>query len=963
MARSNRPHRPRRPRAVEDVHARFRELGLDDHAMREPFVAELRQRGYRARAAWRYAGNLSQENVCELFNDLSNSDTMKPSRISEYETWPGGNGADGQRPKGVRPTAEVLKKLATIYGTTWDQLVDLADLAHMTAAEQREYREAVLLRSADPAAVLVGDLPPEVPAFTGREEAKAELHKRVSAHVEHGGVAVHVIDGPPGVGKTALARYAVSAFYKHYPDGTIWVDLLGYTPGREPAEPTDLLEWLLRQIKVPPTAIAADAGRRAQQWRQAMASRRALIVFDNAADSAQVKDLLPQARGCFVLITSRKRLTGLSGSGPVHPYHLDGMRLGEAEQLLVRLANLRDGYDRAAVRQISETSGGLPLALKLIAGQIAHHGTTMLADSAADFASLAAEIRGTPVGATPNESAAEHILERFAAEDESVGAAFELSYQRLREPVLQHAVRLLGWFPGTEITAQTYAWMADVSESSAKLLILKLCEAGFLDPLPEPGDGAQPEPSGPRYRMHDMLRLGAQLHAEREGAVAERAALVGRLIDHSLAVARTVNAIRPFHTVGVRPTPNPPEEAARARTWLTREQELLLGCLEITAPTAQATELARLTAAHLCGLGFWEVAERLYGRALGIARDIGDRPGQAWALLGLGRMARMRGAHVQADEAFLEVRDIADELGDLRCLAEVQCERGHSAWITGEHADARHHFNEALRIACEIGYRPAQCDALDGLGRAGRMACDYTAAERWSQEALSIAIELADPERVGTVQWGYAEAVRLHGNHDAARQHYVYALHIARSINHVKLEGDALRGLGHLDRLDGNPKSAQQHLASALDKARRIQDQYGEGWALWGLGNLARAAGNLEQARNNFEYALQLAREIRDPLGKVDALRGLGHVERELSIRDPARFALAEGYYRDSIEVAQQIGDRRGRADALRGLGRLAARHGRIDEARGYLSTARELYERIGIPLAELVGEQLRGLG
>ncbi|MBF6172964.1 tetratricopeptide repeat protein [Nocardia blacklockiae] len=929
---------------MEDVYTRFRELGLSDREMRRPFVDELRQRGIRARAAWRYANNYSQENVCDLFNDLSNSDTMKPSRISEYETWPG----DGPKPKGVRPTAEVLRKLATVYGTTWDQLVDLADLDYMTPAEQREYRAAVAEHDADPAAVLVGDLPPEVTAFTGREDAKNELQQRISAH-ERGGVAVHVIDGPPGVGKTALARYAVSAFAKHYPDGTIWADLLGYTPGRDPADPADLLEWLLLQINVPPTAIAADVGRRARQWREAMATRRMLIVLDNAADSAQVKDLLPQARDCFVLVTSRKRLTGLAGSGPVHPYHLDGMPLDEAEQLLVKLANLREGYDHAAVRQISETSGGLPLALKLIAGQIAHHGINMLADSAADFADLAAEIRRTPVGAERPESAAEHILERFSAEDESVGAAFELSYQRLREPALQDAVRLVGWFPGTEITAQTFAWLADVSEASAKLLILKLCEAGFLDPLPVPGDDLPPDPSGPRYRMHDMLRLGAQLHAEREGSVEVRAALIDRLIEHGLAIARGVNAIRPFHTVGVRPVPNSPDESARARRWLSQEQELLVGCLEIARPTPEAAELARLMAAHLCGLGYWEGAERLYGRALSIARTIDDRAGQAWALLGQGRMARMRGAHVQAEQAFLDVCEIADELGDLRCLAEVQCERGHSAWITGEHADARHHFNEALRIACEIGYRPTQCDALDGLGRAGRMACDYRAAERWSQEALSIAIELADPERVGTVQWGYAEAILLHGDLDGARQHYVYALHIARSINHVKLEGDALRGLGYIELETGGTDGARQHLTSALDMARRIQDQYGEGWALSGLARLAQAAGNLELARNNFQYALQLAREVKDPLGKVNALRGLGDIELQLSTRDPARYELAAGYYRDSMEVAQQIGHRRGRADALHGLGRLAAEHGRTDEATGYLATARELYERIDI--------------
>ena len=35
----------------------------------------------------------------------------------------------------ARPTIRTLKTLAAIYGTTWEQLVDLTDLQHMPAAD------------------------------------------------------------------------------------------------------------------------------------------------------------------------------------------------------------------------------------------------------------------------------------------------------------------------------------------------------------------------------------------------------------------------------------------------------------------------------------------------------------------------------------------------------------------------------------------------------------------------------------------------------------------------------------------------------------------------------------------------------------------------------------------------------------------------------------------------------------
>src|ERR1022692_1872445 len=160
-----------------------------------------------------------------------------------------------------------------------------------------------------------GLLPRDVPGFTGREPELA----RITRLAEGRSVAVAVVDGPAGVGKTTLVVQAAHRLLSArpedeplFPDGHLYADLRGCdTTGQLPAEPTEVLEVFLRRLGVGGEEMPLGAEERSGRLREVLASKRALLVLDNAASEAQVRPLLPGAGASLVLITSRPVLAGL----------------------------------------------------------------------------------------------------------------------------------------------------------------------------------------------------------------------------------------------------------------------------------------------------------------------------------------------------------------------------------------------------------------------------------------------------------------------------------------------------------------------------------------------------------------------------------------------------------------------------------------------------------------------------
>jgi hypothetical protein len=220
--------------------------------------------------------------------------------------------------------------------------------------------------TAVPEPVTVHIVLPPIPEFTGRADEIAA----VVAAAEPGRVlAIHAIDGMPGVGKTALATQLWHLLAERFPQ-RFFVDLHAHTPGTGPVQPADALAGLLIAVGVPPADLPESLDQRMAMWRARMADRHAMIVLDNAAGSGQVNPLLPAAPGCLVVVTSRRHLGDLAGFPVGLP--LKELPPHEAAHLFARLAPA-SADTPTDIAELVSLCGHLPLAIRILARLLTKH--------------------------------------------------------------------------------------------------------------------------------------------------------------------------------------------------------------------------------------------------------------------------------------------------------------------------------------------------------------------------------------------------------------------------------------------------------------------------------------------------------------------------------------------------------------------------------------------------------------
>ncbi|MGW5111498.1 tetratricopeptide repeat protein [Nocardia sp. NPDC004123] len=838
----------------------LRAIGLSEHSLIEPLAVELMRRGLRPRIAWRKANGLNQRQAAERFNQIAplvdsnghREPRMKNSRLCEIEKWPARTAeGNGYRP----PALHTLELLALVYNTTWDRLIDIDDLGHLAHEERAAYqslRERLGRNRTGTRQPYATSF--DASTFIGRRGPMEELRRRVDLHFL-GDTRAQLITGVAGVGKTAFARQLVTRFADRFPDGTVWLEMRSHDRDAGSNTAARLLAAGLSQLGARPRPHA-DQGALLRQWHHETTGRRLIVVFDDVLESKQIRPLLPKSASCFVVITSRRPLTGMVR---VNQLELTPLGLDEAEEMLATLGNLGAGHDSAAVRRIVEVAGGLPLPIRLVAGRISRT-PGLLGDLRDELDTLTMLLTLPTAAPRAGHCPAELILDKFSAEDESTRDAFALSYAHLRDEEARRAVRLLGWFPSSTVSADDFAAMAQAEDSAAKRLLQRVFEDGMIDQLTS-------RPGHQRYRMHNLLHLYARCRADAESRAGERGAALGRLLRHYLETANGIGKPRPFDTVPHHPGPdarNPNMAVMQSRLWFEERLETMLACARTAERTSDTARFADLLASQLATLGYFAESRSMFELAGGINHAIGDRAAECDAHFGLGHLLRTMREYARAASCFEYAHQLAADIGDSARTARTLL--WHAAALRHQNScdAARAEVRQVLRIAHSLDDLHLECDALRELGHLHRLTEQYAAGDENYREAHAIALRIGDRYCEGWSVWGLGGIAGVRGRLDDSWALFEQAYRISKEIPDPLLQIDTLRGFGHIHRHRGEFDAARIKYEESRALTRGISDADGEAAAWWALGELERCADNPALALVYLEKARTLCEGI-DP--------------------------------------------------------------------------------------------------
>lgn len=700
----------------------------------------------------------------------------------------------------------------------------------------------------------VSSLPSRPRAFTGRA---AELREIESATAASGERRAVWISGAPGVGKSGLAVEAAHRLRGRFPDGQILVRLNGFTPNVAAMTVSDALTQLLVEQGVPAEQIPDTVGRKATLFQSRLYGTRTLVVLDNAASPDQVRPLLPEAEGCFAIVTSRHM-----GEPDINAHvRLSPLPPGDALAMFQTLTDpFRIRGRSADVAGLVKRCGYLPMPINVAAALFRRHDRWSL----------------------------DHLLGLMDEQGPwREDAAVHASYLQLNDQ-LQQVFRLFGHLPGPDVHVVGAAALIGRDVADTRKLLDDLHEVCLLE-----------EVSPDRYQMLDSVKEFAAQEPPPGDALV-------RLLDFYLVtLTNAVSVAYPFdRTVQPSVERTSPHGLSFTRedealAWITAERDNVMAAIR-HAGTDHAWRLASLI------WRYFNTANRFEDWIEAVASVRADDDyGQAHLLLRLSYANNRLGRHTDALDLARQALPRWSRLGDLAGEADTSCALALAAMPLGIHDEAMRHFETALAKYELCGDLRGQAHALSMLGYLNEQHREYEVALRQQDQAVGmlreighlqglahalnnrganrqhlgmveealpdhveaheLAIELGDDCVAAYALTNIADAHRLAGRLDEAHYHHDLATRSAEQISDTDLRARLLRDRAFTARDGGDPHGAlrlfQELLGVATDTGNRIHQGHGE----IGVARTMHALGRHATAVQHWDAAEAIYAELDQP--------------------------------------------------------------------------------------------------
>lgn len=343
---------------------------------------------------------------------------------------------------GLEPGAELRRLERAILAG------EVADLLEPEASR------AVPVRAAVPRL-----LPADIGDFNGRRDLIGQVRTALCGPRDAGSRAmpIVVIAGRPWLGKTTLAVHVAHALGGEYPDGQLFARLGG---AARPSNAREVLARFLGALGVPGRAVPDSLEERTDMYRNLLSDRRVLVVLDDVAGEQQVAPLLPGGPTCSVIMTSRTRLTALSGATTLSIGPLD---VRESVELLAKtVGQERVDTEAGDIALLADLCAGEPLALRLAADRLKSQPHWPVRDLVVRLSDDRRRLTELSYGGLDLVAMINEIWQRLSP----------LARRLLYRVSLLGDLRLQGWM---------CAPLLDVAEQDAEDALTALLDAGLLD--------------------------------------------------------------------------------------------------------------------------------------------------------------------------------------------------------------------------------------------------------------------------------------------------------------------------------------------------------------------------------------------------------------------------------------------------------------------------------------------------
>ncbi|MEO3805558.1 BTAD domain-containing putative transcriptional regulator [Nonomuraea sp. B1E8] len=690
----------------------------------------------------------------------------------------------------------------------------ITELGLEPGAELRRLHQAVLVKDpvldlTTPAQqVTVGgpytlaEPPADTRTFTARA---AEIHHLRTALGPDGspayGPSITVIDGPGGIGKSALAVHVAHAAAARFTDGVIYINLHGSTPGLDPLTPVQALRHLLRSLGLDGTATSTDPDEAAARYRSLTATCNLLVILDNARDVRQIRPLIPAGPGCRVLITCRDGLATLDNARHLH---LGALNAADAVALLSRLA----GPDRVhaepqAAARIAHLCGGFPLALRIVGARLAAHPGWTLSD-----------LEGRLADATRR-------LDMLEYGELAIRASIAVSHHQLREePTGRDAAHLLPLLGLLDLPAYTPAATAALTgwpHHRAEAALERLRDARLLELGPD------------RYQFHDLVGLYARERAHQDLSEEKRAVAVRRVLHHYLTTVWMAGTVF--------------------------DRDAILRC---------PVELPDISFGGLAEAGQWMQDERDNLLAVAQQGLAGPDPATAIGLvIGLHWPFCYQGWHTQLGEVYAYAIEVADRIGAWEDKAQLRSFLGWVYRDEGRYDAAIAQLETALADWDRAGLPRRKAGALNNLGVINTIVGRLDEALGHLESALKLNDDAERPGATATIRNNRVHVYYRQGRFDEAIAEARQLVEPRPEGGPLADAGIAHGSLGDAYRYAGRLAEAAESYTTAVRLLGESGYRLKEAVARWWFGATLHDLERHGEAREQWKESVRLLRDAR----------------------------------------------------------------------------------------------------